>query len=85
VDVLGGLASASITLTAAVGVSVNPLPVPVPILSPPGFDFPAEDLTFLASVSVGIHISICWVVNVDFDGSWQFSQSIHTPEIKVLS
>jgi hypothetical protein len=85
VDVLGGLASASITLTAAVGVSVNPLPIPVPILAPPGFDFPAEDITFLASVSVGIHISICWVVNIDFDGSWQFSQSIHTPEIKVLS
>ena len=86
VDVLGGLASASITLTASVGVSVNPLPVPVPIFLPaPGFDFPAEDITFLASVSVGIHISICWVVNVDFDGSWQFSQSIHTPEIKIVA
>jgi hypothetical protein len=86
VDVLGGLASASITLTAAVGVSVNPLPIPVPILLPdPGFKFPAEDITFLASVSVGIHISICWVVNVSFDGSWQFSQSIHTPELRVVA
>jgi hypothetical protein len=86
VDVLGGLASASITLTASVGVTVNPLPIPVPLLLPePGFDFPAEDITFLASVSVGIHISICWVVNVDFDGSWQFSQSIHTPELRVVA
>jgi hypothetical protein len=86
VDVLDGLASASITLTASVGVSVNPLPIPQPILLPdPGFDFPAEDITFLASVSVGIHISVCWVVNVDFDGSWQFSQSIHTPEIRVVA
>ena len=24
-------------------------------------------------------LSICWVVSVDFDGSWQFSQSINTP------
>ena len=86
VDVLGGLASASISLTASVGVSVNPLPIPVPIFLPaPGFDFPAEDITFLASVSVGIHISICWVVNVNFDGSWQFSQSIHTPEIRIVA
>ena len=83
VDVLGGLASASLTLTASVGVSVSPLPIPH--LLPPPVDFPAEDITFLASVSVGIHISICWVVNVDFDGSWQFSQSIHTPEIQIAA
>jgi hypothetical protein len=83
VDVLGGLASASISLTASVGVSVSPLPIPH--FLPPPVDFPAEDITFLASVSVGIHISICWVVNVDFDGSWQFSQSIHTPEIQIAA
>ncbi|MCU1321477.1 MAG: hypothetical protein JWM43_1126 [Acidobacteriaceae bacterium] len=87
VDVLGGLASASLTLTAAVGVSVNPLPIPIPLLppGPVGVEFPAEDITFLASVSVGIHISICWVVNVNFDGSWQFSQSIHTPELRIAA
>jgi hypothetical protein len=83
VDVLGGLASASLTLTASVGVSISPLPIPH--FLPPPVDFPAEDITFLASVSVGIHISICWVVNVDFDGSWQFSQSIHTPEIQIAA
>ena len=83
VDVLGGLASASLSLTAAIGVSINPLPVPIPTLNPPGIEFPSEDITFLASVAVGIHISICWVISIDFSGSWQFSQSIHTPQLTV--
>ena len=26
-------------------------------------------------VGVGIHISICWVIDVDFDGSWHFEQT----------
>jgi hypothetical protein len=81
VDVLGGLASASLTLTASVGVSVSPIPVPHLLPLPVHFD--SEDITFLASVSVGIHISICWVININFDGSWQFSQSIHTPALSI--
>lgn len=81
VDVLDGLASASLTLTAAVGVNVNPTPVPT--FPPPSFILPAEDITFLASVAVGIHLSVCWVVSVDWQGSWQFSQSIHTPQLTV--
>jgi hypothetical protein len=81
VDVLGGLASASLSLTASVGVSVSP--IPIPHLLPPPVSFPSEDITFLASVSVGIHISICWVININFDGSWQFSQSIHTPALSI--
>jgi hypothetical protein len=85
VDVLGGLASASLSLTAAVGVSIDPLPVPQISVSPPGISFPAEDITFIAAVSVGIHITICWVVSINFDGSWQFSQSVHTPQISVES
>ena len=83
VDVLGGVASASLSLTAAVGVSVNPLPVPQINLNPPGITFPSEDIAFIAQVAVGIHISICWVVSVDFDGTWQFSQSVHTPALTV--
>lgn len=83
VDVLDGLASVSLTLTAAVGVSIDPLPVPQIQLNPPGIDFPAETITFLASVAVGIHLSICWVVSVDFNGAWQFSQSVHTPELSL--
>jgi hypothetical protein len=63
VDVLGGLASASLTLTAAITIT---LPAPLP---------PSEaDLS--AQVSVGIHISICWVISVSFDGSWGFSETI---------
>jgi hypothetical protein len=83
VDVLGGLASASLSLTSAVGVSIDPLPVPVPTLAPPGISFPAEDITFIASVSVDIYITIYWVLSVNFDGSWQFSQSVQTPAISV--
>jgi len=82
VDVLGGLASASLSLTAAIGVSIDPLPSPPNPLSGQ-LAFPAETITFLASVAVGIHISICWVVSVDFEGSWQFSQAVHTPAITV--
>jgi hypothetical protein len=60
VDVLGGLASASLTLTAAL--DIQPLG---------GGNF---DLT--AGVAVSIHISICWVVSVDFDGSWSMSEEL---------
>ncbi|MFL6313346.1 MAG: hypothetical protein ACJ71W_14690 [Terriglobales bacterium] len=86
VDVLDGLASASLTLTAGIGVSISPLPVPPNvkiIVLPPEIDFPAETINMLATVSVGIHLSVCWVANVDWDGSWQFSQSFNTPEIDV--
>ncbi len=83
VDVLDGLASASLTLSAALGLSLNPA-LPIPNLLPgPELEIPSVDITLLAAVSVGIHISICWVVNVSWDGSWQFSQSIHTPSITV--
>jgi hypothetical protein len=81
VDVLGGLASASLSLTAAVGVSISPFPVPQ--ITSSGVSFPSEDITFIAQVSVGIHITICWVVSINFDGSWQFSQSVHTPQLSV--
>jgi hypothetical protein len=66
VDVLGGLASASLTLTAAITLTPHPsLPA-----------FPPDDIELTAAVSVGIHISICWVISIDFDGSWQFSQDV---------
>jgi hypothetical protein len=86
VDVLDGLASASLTLTAGIGVSIDPIPVPPALkikVLPPEIDFPAETITMLATVSVGIHLSVCWVASVDWDGSWQFSQSFTTPEIDV--
>jgi hypothetical protein len=86
VDVLDGLASASLTLTAGIGVTISPLPVPPNVkikVLPPEIDFPSETITMLATVSVGIHLTVCWVASVDWDGSWQFSQSFTTPEIDV--
>lgn len=64
VDVLDGLASASLTLAASITIEPQPL------------SFPPHDIDLTAAVAVGIHISICWVVSVDFDGSWQFSQDV---------
>jgi hypothetical protein len=60
VDVLGGLASASLTLTASITVDIVP--------------GPAADFT--GAVAVGIHISIAWVISVDFDGTWSFEESV---------
>ena len=62
VDVLDGLASASLTLTAAIAVDL--------VGSPP------NEADFTGAVAVGIHISIAWVISVDFDGSWSFSESL---------
>jgi hypothetical protein len=62
VDVLGGLASASLTLAAAIQITIEEA---------------QSEAELGAQVSVGIHISICWVISVSFDGSWGFTQSIH--------
>jgi len=66
VDVLGGLVSASVTLCAALGISPQPLPIP-------------NAVELYGSVGVSIHISILWIIDVDFDGSWDFSQRIESP------
>jgi len=58
-DVLGGLASASITLSAAIIVKIA-----------------GGDADLSAQCSVGIHVSICWVISISFDGSWGFTESI---------
>ena len=65
VDVLGGVASASLTLTAAIMITIETPPAPG-----------SKQADLAAQVSVGIHISICWVISVSFDGSWGFSESI---------
>ena len=83
VDVLDGLASASLTLSAGLGFKVEPLPVPV--INPPTVEIPAVDVTLLATCSVGIHISICWVVSVSWDGSWEFQQTFQTPQLTVTA
>jgi hypothetical protein len=87
VDVLQGLASATITLAAGLGFVPPPElfkpPFLPPQLLPPPDEIPALTLTLLASVSVGIHISVCWVVDVDWDAYWQFRQQIKTPSIPI--
>jgi hypothetical protein len=82
VDVLDGLASASITLSAGIGFGLNPIVPPVQI-NPPTMTIGPETITLLATCSVGIHITICWVVSIGWDGSWQFSQSITTPSLTI--
>jgi len=80
VDVLDGLASASLTLTAGVG--VVPHPAPLALLAPP----PSEDnlkrfiagtsVTLSAEVAVAIHLTVGWLVHVDWSGSWGFSETV---------
>jgi hypothetical protein len=85
VSVLEGLASASLTLSAGIGLGLNPaVPIPSLSLGPPAqLEIPSITVTMLAEVSVGIHITICWVVSIGWDGSWQFSESISTPSLTV--
>jgi len=61
VDVLGGLASAAITLTAGLGFSINTA---------------NEAINLIGTASVGIHISICWVINISWSGSWTFQKQL---------
>ena len=61
VDVLGGLASAAITLTAGLGFSI---------------DTANEAVDLIGTASVGIHISICWVINISWSGSWTFQKQL---------
>jgi hypothetical protein len=83
VDVLDGLASATITLTAGLGLTPEPFPPRLPPIDPSqvGGYKPFDDIIFQATCAVGIHISVCWLVHVDFDGQWQFSKTIDVPSV----
>lgn len=59
VDVLGGVASASLDLEASASITKG-----------------SDETTLSADVAVGIHISIAWVIDVDFEGSWPFETTI---------
>jgi hypothetical protein len=76
VDVLDGLASATLSLTAGLGVT----PTPFPPRLPPSTK-PLDSVTLSAAVGVGIHLTVCWLVHVDFDGYWQFSKTFDVPDI----
>jgi hypothetical protein len=73
VDVLDGLASASITLSAGLGVGVK-VPLPPPL--DPIEAVKETEVTLEAEIAVGIHISVCWVVHVDWTGSWPFRETV---------
>jgi hypothetical protein len=66
VSVLGGLASAAITLTAGLGFSI---------------DLGNADIDLIGTASVGIHISICWVINISWSGSWTFEKELPLKQI----
>ena len=84
VSVLDGLASVSLSLSAGLGISLNPaIPLPTFTLSPPQLTIPSIDIGLIAVCSVGIHLTICWVVSIGWDGSWQFRQDLHTPSLTV--
>jgi hypothetical protein len=87
VDVLRGLASATLTMAAGLGFVPPPElfkpPFLPPQLLPPPSEVPSLTVVLLASVSVGIHLSVCWVVDVDWDGYWQFRQELNTPKIPI--
>ena len=86
VDVLAGLASATLTLAAGLGI-IPPKALLKPPYLPPSIPPPSPIGPFTVgitgSVSVGIHISVCWVIDVDWDGYWQFRQDIETPAIPI--
>jgi hypothetical protein len=86
VDVLAGLASATITLAAGIGIippdTLLHSPYLPPSLPPPSPIGPFT-IGLTASVAVGIHLTVCWVVDVDFDAYWQFRQDITTPAIPI--
>jgi hypothetical protein len=79
VDVLDGLASASLTLTAGLGVQVSPGPKEDLLEIPPDIkDFiDKTSITLSAEVDVAIHLSVCWVVHIDWSGQWAFSETVN--------
>lgn len=87
VDVLDGLASATVTLSAGLGVEVSPVnPVTfTPALPsiPTEITIGPETITLHATCSVGIHLQVCWLVSVSWDGSWAFQKSVDTPKLQL--
>ena len=68
VTVLGGLAAASLALSCGLGLEFPLTPSnPLPVGA-------------IGTASVAIHLSICWVISIDWSGSWSFSHTFEIPE-----
>jgi hypothetical protein len=78
VDVMDGLASASLTLTAGLGVQVSPGPSSDLTQIPPDLtDYIRQtSITLSAEVAVAIHLTVGWLVHVDWSGDWGFSETV---------
>jgi hypothetical protein len=78
VDVLDGLASASLSLTAGLGVQVSPGPASDLTHIPPKLDdfIRQTSITLSAQVAVAIHLTVGWLIHVDWSGSWGFSETV---------
>lgn len=77
VDVLDGAATVALTLSAGLGISVHFSLTQVPDV-PVKLPLP-DRIDIFGDVAVAIHISVCWVADVDFDGSWHFAQTLTNP------
>ena len=67
IDILGGLASCSITITVGLG-----LEFALPPMNP-------EPVTAIGTASVAVHLSICWIISINWSGSWSFSHQFSVP------
>jgi len=70
IDILGGLASCSITITVGLG-----LEFPTSLPAPPA-DYA---VTALGTASVAVHLSICWIISINWSGNWTFSHQFSVP------
>jgi hypothetical protein len=68
VTVLGGLAAASLALSCGLGLEFPLTPSnPLPVVA-------------IGTASVAIHLSICWVISINWSGNWSFSHTFEIPE-----
>jgi len=63
VSVAEGLASVSLSLSCGLGLQFPPT-------LPTSGDF---SVTAIGTAAVAIHVGVCWVVSIDYSGSWSFS------------
>jgi len=76
VTVFGGVASAGLSLSCMLGLTYTGTvidTVSAGKITTQSANDSTPTATATGTASVGIHIHICWVVSIDFNGSWSFS------------